>query len=161
MAFANPHLSACLIPLVIHKHRAIVKTMRDVNETTTNSSGSTLVRNANNTIVLTLVGHISTADIQHLLKHLLLQIVALRDDGKRVLVFIDTSKVTNADPDISETALQLLQSDCDHIAIYSTAHGHRSGIQRLVKKLDRHEHIGVFGSEDEATAWVAEQEKHL
>lgn len=135
------------------------ETMSDVNETTTPVPGSTLVRNTNNTIVLTLVGHLTSADLQHLLKHLLLQIVSLRDAGKRVLVFIDTSKVTSADPDIEELALQILQSDCDHIAIYSNVHGHRSGIQRIVKKLDRHGHIGVFANEDEATAWVAEQEK--
>lgn len=133
--------------------------MSDVNETTPTSVGSTLVRNANNTIVLTLSGHLTAADLQHLLKNLLLQIVTLRDAGKRVLVFIDTSKVTSADPDIQEIALQMLQCDCDHIAIYSTTRGHRTGIQHLIKKLDRHDHIGVFGSEDEATAWVAEQEK--
>lgn len=133
--------------------------MSDVNETTPTGSGSTLVRNANNTIVLTLSGHLTAADLQHLLKNLLLQIVTLRDAGKRVLVFIDTSRVTSTDPNIQEIALQMLQCDCDHIAIYSTTRGHRTGIQQLIKRLDRHDHIGVFGSEDEATAWVAEQEK--
>ena len=127
--------------------------MDDVNQTTQPGS---ITRNANGTIELKFVGPLMKADLEATLHTLLLHIVELRDKKQSVLIFVDTSSVTDAGEDVSEVALKFLQTDFDFMAIYDRSLIHRVTINKLANHIDGgEERIQVFKNVDEATAWIA------
>lgn len=131
----------------------IVSLMDDVNQTTQTGS---ITRNANGTIELKFVGPLKKADLEATLHKLLLHIVDLRDKKQSVVIFVDTSSVTDTGEDVSDIALKFLQTDFDFMAIYDRSLIHRITINRLSNNIDGgEERIQVFKNVDEATAWIA------
>lgn len=128
--------------------------MDDVNQIAQTGS---ITRNDNGTIELKFIGPLNKADLEKILHKLLLHIVDLRDKGRSVLLFVDTSSVTDTGEDVSDVALQFLQTDFDFMAIYDRSLIHRLTIGKLANHIDGgEERIRVFKNVDEATAWIAQ-----
>lgn len=120
-----------------------------------NTQAASLIQNPNGTIELTLAGELNRANLEKILHRLLLQIVQLRDKGRQVLIFVNTTRVQDTGEDVSGVALKFLQTDFDYMAIYDESFGHRLAISKMARSIDNGEHrINVFKNVDEATGWV-------
>lgn len=126
-----------------------------MNDIHRSGQSATIVRNTNDTIELTLSGELNRTDLEKVLQQLLLHIVQLRDEGRKVLIFVDTADVEDTGDRVSDVALKFLQTDFDFMAIYDQSFGHRLVIGKLARTVTNGDRrINVFKTVDEATEWV-------